>query len=767
MTKVVLTDLIDRLALDGLASQEAITGLVLGIATTALKDGDLELAQSVLQEADKRASGAKGQLEVAELLIALAAAWNRREDAPDRVSRAEAALRRAIELAPERATPALAQHLQRRGRTAEAIEQWRHAIRLLPSEGAYYLNLARLLEETGQLPEAYKTYIALLSSAPSDANCLIVANRLDAVAPIAGDGKSIKIALLGNATLNQLESYLKVECYKLGLRPEFYIGGFDQYSQEILNPQSSLYAFAPDVLVLAVHASRLFPALHAYPFDMAIEQREAEIEAGITALRNLLDTFTQRSPALVLLHNVVAPQHPALGILDLRDELGQSAMFSRINLRLAELARSRYSSVYIVDEDRIQAQCGKAQATDARLWLAARMPWSGAVMKGLAGEYATYIRAARGLSRKCIVVDLDNTLWGGVIGEDGLKGIQIGPDAPGNAFVAFQRELERFWRRGILLAICSKNNPEDAREVFDKHPGMALKLHHFAAQRINWEPKPDNIRDLAMELNIGLDSLVFFDDNPVERARVRAELPDVIVPELPDDPAMYRQILLGLGVFDTLTFTEEDRKRNALYAEQRLRHEYLADLTGPAAPRSVEEHLAGLGINVEIAPVGETTLARIAQLTNKTNQFNLTTRRYNEAQITRMQADGSLVLGMTVSDRFGDAGLTGVAIVRPIDAAAWEIDTFLLSCRVMGRGVETALLAFIVGRLKEKQARVLCGWYLPTAKNAPVKDFYSQHGFTLARRKEDGAELWALDPRTEAEPATPGWITVRTAVMAV
>jgi FkbH-like protein len=469
---------------------------------------------------------------------------------------------------------------------------------------------------------------------------------------------------------------------------------------------------------------------------------------------------------MVLLHNFVAPQHPAVGIFDLREDLGQTALFARINLQLAEMARTRYSSVYIMDEDRIQAQYGKASATDARLWLTARIPWSGTVTKGLAKEYLKYIRASRGLSRKCIVLDLDNTLWGGVIGEDGVGGIHIGPDAPGNAFLALQRELQRLWQRGILLAICSKNNPEDVGDVFDRHPGMVLKSHHFSAQRINWEPKADNIRSIAKELNIGLDSLVFLDDNSVERLKVRVELPDVLVPELPADPALYRQALAELGVFDNLTFTEEDRKRNALYAEQRTRRDFLDSLGSEAGGGSVEEHLASLRITVDIAQSDELTLARIAQLTNKTNQFNLTTRRYSEAQIIEMQAGGAVVLGMTVGDRFGDAGLTGVAIVRPIDTRTWEIDTFLLSCRVMGRNVETALLVSIMDHLRENGVRYLTGWYLPTAKNAPVKDFYSQHGFSQVEGTEDGSELWTLD-LAEARLAAPDWIAVRSALQAV
>jgi len=736
-----------------------VTGeLALWAAGALLQRGAVADAYALMVTVGEAAGDVAGKRTVAEALLRLARQTGS-TILEDGAPLAEAALRRAVGLSPALATPALAQYLQRARRPEEAIAQWREAIRVQPEEGAAYLNLGRLYEQAGKAEQALATYLRLIAAQPTGRNYLTVAQRLEGLTgklPDAAPGMDIKIALEGNATLDHLQSYLSVECYRAGLRPQCYLGGFDQYSQDILNPNSSLYAFAPDVVILAVHASRLFPRLHAYPFDLTLEERRAEIDAGLATLENLLRAFRQRSSALVLLHNMVAPQHPALGILDLRDGLGQAALFAEINARLATLVRDRFQNVYLVDEDRLQARASKARATDARLWFTARMGWSEAVLPELAREYLRYLTPYRALSRKCIVLDLDNTLWGGVIGEDGLAGIALGSEAPGNAFVAFQQALERLWRRGILLAICSKNNPAEALAVFDQHPAMVLKRSHFAAQRINWEPKPANIRSIAQELNIGLDSIVALDDSPVERAAIRAEVPQVLTPELPADPAEYRAALLDLVVFESLALTEEDRKRNQLYAEQKSRQE----LQQRHAGGSLEEYLADLQITVEIAPVDDTTLPRIAQLTNKTNQFNLTTRRYSEAQMSAMRDQGYSIYGMWVADRYGDNGLTGVAILTPPKDGTVEIDTLLLSCRVMGRGVENALLAFLAEEARRRRLTCLRGSYLPTERNTASRWCYRDAGFARVDAGADGAELWGVDLGRVLLPS-PKWVKVR------
>jgi FkbH-like protein len=713
----------------------------LGLARALATRGDLDQAAEVLQaglpdDPDQRR-------ELATEWLVLARALERQADLRN-AGAIEKALSSATDADPLQGRPAFAQHLQRQKQWSAAADVWREVIAAQPVETNAYLSLARAYEKLGKFEQALTVYLQLVKAVPTARSYLTVAPRLAELAPLlppAPAARQLRVALTGNATLDHLGSYVTVECYRAGLRPTVYQAGFDQVTQELLDPSSGLYDFNADVVICALHASRLFPRLHHDPFELSVDERRTDVETGLATLTGLLDVFTQRSTALVLVHNMVAPQHPAIGILDWRDELGQAELFAEINRRLAELVRNRYRTVYVVDEDQVQARTGKARATDPRQWLTARVAWSESVHLGLAREYLRYLKASRGLTRKCIVLDLDNTLWGGVVGEDGVEGLQLGADAPGNAFVVFQQELERLWRRGILLAVCSKNNLADVSPVFERHPAMVLKWAHVAAHRINWQSKAANLREIASELNIGLDSLVFLDDNPIERAAVRHELPEVLVPELPTDPAQYRAALLELDVFESLGLTSEDRQRGQLYAEQAQRREFEAT----AGATSLEEYLTGLNMVVDIGSARPADLARIAQLTNKTNQFNLTTRRYSEVELVTMQADGAVVLGMRVSDRFGDNGLVGVAIVHPFGDGIHDIDTLLLSCRVMGRGVESALLGYIADQARRAGARTLRGRFIPTAKNEPARGCYVSHGFSLIDRCADGSEVWELD----------------------
>jgi FkbH-like protein len=351
---------------------------------------------------------------------------------------------------------------------------------------------------------------------------------------------------------------------------------------------------------------------------------------------------------------------------------------------------------------------------------------------------------------KALVVDLDNTLWGGVVGEDGLDGIQVGPEYPGAAYLALQRAIQALRHRGVLLAVASKNNPDEALDALDRHPGMLLRSGDFAALRINWNDKARSLREIAEELNIGVDSLAFLDDNPAEREQVRLELPEVTVVELPSDPMGYARALADCPVFERLSLTREDQQRGRLYEDQRQR----ADLQRASA--SLEDFLRSLEMEMSMGPVEPASVRRVAQLTQKTNQFNLTTRRYSEQEIDALASDpGARVYQVQVRDRFGDNGLVGVAITRR-GADAWEIDTLLLSCRVIGRAVESAMLARLSDDARAAGATRLCGWFLPTAKNAPASDFYPSHGFSLLE-SSDGATRWEAGLGAD-RPRCPEWI---------
>jgi FkbH-like protein len=407
----------------------------------------------------------------------------------------------------------------------------------------------------------------------------------------------------------------------------------------------------------------------------------------------------------------------------------------------------------VLDYDGLVARHGRLRWHDERKWLTMRMPIAADCLIHLADEYMRFIHPLTGRVCKALVVDLDNTLWGGVVGEDGLGGIQLGLEYPGATYRACQRAILDLYQRGVILGICSKNDPAEALAVLETHPDMLLRPRHFAARRINWADKAQNLCEIAAELNIGLDALSFLDDSPVEREWVRSRVPDVYVIDLPADPALFAQTLRECPVFERLALSEEDRRRGEHYAARHRRAEL------QQAAKSVDEFYHSLDMTVEISGPTLLTLSRIAQLTQKTNQFNLTTRRYTEQELREMVRDpGIRILSLKLRDRFGDSGIVGVAISR-INGPVWEIDAFLLSCRAIGRGVETALLASVAQQARQTGAQRLMGWYRPTAKNASVRDFYPTHRFTGVT-EQDGSSLWTFDLAQDG-PAAPPWIACR------
>jgi FkbH-like protein len=362
--------------------------------------------------------------------------------------------------------------------------------------------------------------------------------------------------------------------------------------------------------------------------------------------------------------------------------------------------------------------------------------------------------AIRGKARKCLVLDLDNTVWGGVIGDDGLEGIKIGQgSAAGEAHLAVQQLALELNQRGVILAVSSKNDDDVARLPFRQHPDMLLKESHLSVFQANWDDKASNLEAIAAALNIGLDALVFLDDNPAERAQVRAALPMVAVPELPADPAWYPWMLSAAGYFEAVSFSDEDRLRASSYASDAGRAQV------QAKARDLGDYLASLDMAVEMKPFDEHGRQRIAQLINKTNQFNLTTRRYTEAEVATAQADPDVfTLQVRLTDRFGDLGMIGVVIARPVveeGGLAWDLDTWLMSCRVLGRRVEEAKLAAVVEAARAAGARRLLGLYRPTAKNNMVSDFYAKLGFVLEGEDADGTRRYALEVAGYAPPALP------------
>jgi FkbH-like protein len=561
-----------------------------------------------------------------------------------------------------------------------------------------------------------------------------------------------RLAILRSFTLEPVVPLLRAAAFVAGVDLTVHLGGFNTYPQEILDTASPLYSFAPDTVILAVQTRDVARELWSDYADLAADAVQPAIARSVASFQSCVRTFRQQSVANLIVHALEQPPIPSLGVLDAQTDGGQSAAIRQINDGLRGFCQE-LRGVYMLDYDSLVARHGYAHWHDESKWLTARMPISASYIMHLAQEWLRFLLPLAGRTAKAVVVDLDNTLWGGVIGEDGMHGIRLGQEYPGAAYQALQRALLDLRRKGILLAVCSKNNLEDAMEVLEKHPDMLLKPEHFAAMRINWSDKTQNLREIAAELNIGIDAIAFLDDNPVERAQVRVDLPEMTVIELPADPSKYADAVRDSPVFERLTLSEEDRRRASFYASGRER------ANAEQSFESKEDFLRSLEQEAEVVTVGPATLARVAQLTQKTNQFNLTTRRYSEQQISELaKRPGWQVVSLRLRDRYGDHGLVGVAIVQ-FGAESCEIDTFLLSCRVIGRSVETALLSHLVETARTRGAQFMRGWFFSTRKNAPAKNFYAQHGFQQESSDSEGSP-WTLDLQ-KAEIACPEWIKVR------
>jgi len=646
--------------------------------------------------------------------------------------------------------------------SSESEAAYRAKLAANPGSSSAALGLVRLLDRGGDRRTAQEVLRAFVAATGTHTSLMAAARQWESWedSPLPGT-LTIRVALTGSGTLAPLGAHLRVACAQAGLHPFVHVGDYGQWAQDLLAASSALYAFAPEIILVPLQAAELFPATLS-DADASAATLAAERAAGISRIGALVDAVGQNAPGATLVLNTFAvPDRSPFGVLDLKVEGGQRERMMVLNSELISLVRDR-RHVVVLDQDRVESRFGKSRVRDARLWYLGSVPFSDGFLPVLAAEYLRVIRPLKGLVRKCVVLDLDNTIWGGVVGEDGLEGIKLGGnDAPGNAFHDFQIALAALKRRGILLALCSKNNPDDVWEVIDSHPHMVLRRTDFAAVRLNWADKVSNLVEIADELNLGLESFVFLDDNPAERAMVAANLPAVLTVDLPGDPSHYLETLLALDVFDSLGVTDEDRARGEMYRNAQVRREFEVSRGGG----DLTSHLEALAITVKIERATAFSLPRIAQLINKTNQFNMTTRRYTEAQVRAMVESGkAVVYSVKVADRFGDFGLTGVAIVER-EQDSWLIDSFLLSCRVLGRGVEDALLAHIIESARKNGAKLLQSHFVATARNAAARGFFAMRGFQKigSRIPEDGIELFQLSLES-AQPATSHlrWLRVTT-----
>ena len=536
----------------------------------------------------------------------------------------------------------------------------------------------------------------------------------------AGDGLTpVRIFVLASFTFDLVTPYLVVEAARRGLAAQVATGPFGQLEQQVLEPGSQLYGFDASVIVIAARVEDLAPEL----VDGFLAAPPTAAAAYVARIAQLCTSIRAHSAARIVVWNQPPPRRLVAGLADPALAPGQSFALAELDRQLAA-ACTAVPGVVMFDAARLATELGTRQWYDAKLQALARMPLSGAAQIAVGKQLARVIRALTHTPCKCLVLDLDNTLWGGVLGEDGLAGIALGEDHPGSAYKAFQRVVRGYRDRGVLLAIASKNNPGEVDELFASHRDMVLARDQFAAVQVHWNDKASSLRAIAAELQIGVDSLAFFDDNPVERAWVRAELPEVTVIDVPVDPLRYGDALDDSGAFDHLVITAEDRQRAAQYHREAARRELEQSAT------SVDEFLRALQMTAVIGKIDAATLPRVVQLLGKTNQFNVTTRRYSEPELAKLLAsEGAIGLWMRVADRYGDHGLVAVALAVRAEPARYRLDSFLMSCRILGRQAEHALVRSVARRARENGASVLLGEFIPSKKNAPAARLFEDAGF--------------------------------------
>lgn len=547
-----------------------------------------------------------------------------------------------------------------------------------------------------------------------------------------------KLGMLGNATFAPQVPSLVVAGARHGLALEVVVGPYDQAVQTAQDPDAFIHPC--DAILVALHHDGL--GLRA---ELDAERAQLAVDRALAQVEAIREGIHRHGNALVVLQTVPRPAGSLFGSFEASTPGTVRWQLTRFDDGLRALVAG--SADLILDVAALAETVGLWRWHDRSQWHWAKLPFAQRAAPLYGEHVARLVGALRGKSRRVLVLDLDNTLWGGVIGDDGLEGIKIGPGDPrGEAHLDVQRAALALRARGIALAVCSKNTDAVARTPFRTHPEMLLKEAHIAVFQANWRDKATNLEAIAQTLNLGLDALVLLDDNPAERAQVRRALPAVAVPELPADPSSYAEALLCAGYFEATQFTDTDRNRAEQYAQNAGRAELAREIRDP------EAFLRSLEMTARFGPFDAIGRARIAQLINRSNQFNLTTRRYTELEVAALEADARIyTLQVRLADAFGDNGMVSVVVCNAADDH-WEIDTWLMSCRVIGRQLEVAVLNHLAAAAKASGAGALVGRYLPTARNEIVRGHYEGLGFSRVDSPGDD-DLWRLSvsdfvPRT-------------------
>ena len=544
--------------------------------------------------------------------------------------------------------------------------------------------------------------------------------------------KQVRVALLSNFNIKSLGDRLTAEAPKNDIVVSIYEGQYGQWKQELLG--ESLYEFNPDIIFILTDD---FGLDNEISFEYHIKS-EREVEDRVNVYMNevygLLVAAKKKTSAKIIFGNIPNCAPKILGIIENKYGFSLSKRIKEANLKLEE-KYANDKQVLIFDFDGWLGQIGKNNFWYDKYYFLGDLRLNPKAFPQLANELASYLIPLSAKTKKCLVLDLDNTLWGGIIGEDGIGGIVLAPNGKGQAFYLFQKLILAFHKKGVILAINSKNNEADAMKVLREHPHMILKEEHFASIKINWNDKASNMKVIAEEINIGADSLVFVDDDATNRELIKTLMPEVVVLEIPKEPENFYKTLSEYKGFNSFEFTAEDLDRGKTYFAEKKRRDLKSQIV------DIDSFLESLELKLRIRPVNKETLSRVSQMTQKTNQFNLTTRRYAEEDLAKMLKNGVKMWALEVEDRFGRYGVTGLAILNK--DKIWTIDSFLLSCRILGKKIEFDFLAYILEEIKKKDPKgIVRGEYIATAKNDQVKDFYPKTGFLPVKKEKN---IWEME----------------------
>ncbi len=534
------------------------------------------------------------------------------------------------------------------------------------------------------------------------------------------DSKEIKLAVLGNCATQffskAIEGYAKLS----GINLKIFDADYNQIDAQLLDKKSEVYAFNADEVLVWLATDKLYEEF----LDLPLGMRNTFADQIMQKVQHYWSLISDNCSARIIQPNFTEIDDKAFGQYSCKVDSSFAFQLRKLNY-LMQTSMTERKNVYPVDILSVQIQLGQKIFYDASLYYNAKMTISMDALPYVAKAVVDVIKTIEGKIKKCLIMDLDNTLWGGVIGDDGLGGIEIGELGKGHAFWNLQRWIKQLKECGIILAVCSKNNEETAKEPFEKHEEMVLRLPDISVFVANWNDKASNIRLIQETLNIGMDSIVFIDDNPFERNLVKSMIPEIEVPDLPEDPALYLGYLQECNYFDTVSFTGESADRTKQYQAEyeRRQSQMLFD--------SIDEYLESLEMIGEAKPFEPIRFARIAQLTQRSNQFNLRTIRYTEDEIERIANDDKYItLYYTLRDKFGDHGLVSVVIMEKRSEDVLFVDTWLMSCRVLKRGMEEFVVNGMIKAAKEAGFKKISSEYIKTAKNGMVKDIYKKMGFT-------------------------------------